>query len=1299
MRFLKRLGSAFTWSVSILAWLIGGLAALLFIGFVWLTATASGTHWLIGQVNQRVDGFHVAASAGTFWSGLTLDDLQYRQADGLHLDAQHVQAQLDWRQFWHLNLQLKTLTATDVQIHLPARPQTAPAGPPIDWNHLPLALPVGVDAQNLSLQRVALILADGSTYRLDDLQGSLQATRKAITLHLSRSAWALPQSVQVSMQGDLSVATASPHRVVGRIQTGVGLPQGWLDAEVGLSGRLADIRSTWAAQWIGLQTVGGVDVPAAQVTASAQITPERLVLDRVAVDMLGGTFCARGQLDYASGLNLVLDGRAEALDPALLSPSLAGRLGFDFHTRLEQPAGTSTPVAQVDLTQVQGTLARVLIRKLDAHLSMADRQVHLVIDGAQIAQGSLKLDAQLGLQGEQPLTLTLATQNLNLAPFLSGLPTGATTRISLKARANGQLGVHPNQDMQLALALEPVDASVTIPKTHDTPALNESLTGMLRGTIRGHTAQIERSQWQWGDAQLTAQGRIDWGQADLPMALTAKLSVPDLARLPWAMFRLPSASGSIQLATNLSGSLTHPEGTLSLNGKQLGVAGWQLARLDAQGRVDRGTGSVADPPVHLQVRAQGLSQSQGPRSVSKMQGKPAGKDQPTSLKRWLNRLTLNVSGRWAQQTITLDADALEGTLAVGLQGGMQNQNWRGMLDRFDLAAKKSTHSARGLADWGHWRLQVPARLELGAARQQLDKACLSQGDSRVCLAGNHQAQTSSGTLTADLALKLLEPWFSLGLNMPGRLKLDAQGDVKAGVPSGHVHVTLPDSRFSASALANGKLFAYRQAHLNAEIKQEQATLDYRIDVPQLLTAQGSGSVALAGHQDLNLSTKITLADLGALSFALPQVSHLTGHATADVQVIGPLMQPKPSGRIQIQDLAFMLPDTGVGYRDGGLNGQIDSQGQLRFSGQLTGLETSPPSASSSTSVTVKPADSNTSTSAEQASIAVRHLILSGTGDLAHLPDWQIQAIIKGNAVPVLRIPSLFVDASPNLTIKADQSGATLGGSMLLPTVTARIEKLPDSAVRSTPDLVIVGAKSASKSPGYPIQGDISLKLGDQVTLAGMGFSTGITGGLDLRLRPGKPITAYGEIDLKNGIYKAYGQNLAIQSGQLIFVGPLTDPGLAVSAARTVDTTVVGLKIGGTLHDPKTTVFSQPSMPESDALSLLLTGRKLNDGSSADASVLLNAIAGLGISQGDDIAREIGQKFGLDTVGLDTTGGIAGTRLTLGKRLGDNLLVRYAVGVTTGVGEVITRYKLNKLFAIEVTASPAATGGDLIYRIH
>lgn len=98
-------------------------------------------------------------------------------------------------------------------------------------------------------------------------------------------------------------------------------------------------------------------------------------------------------------------------------------------------------------------------------------------------------------------------------------------------------------------------------------------------------------------------------------------------------------------------------------------------------------------------------------------------------------------------------------------------------------------------------------------------------------------------------------------------------------------------------------------------------------------------------------------------------------------------------------------------------------------------------------------------------------------------------------------------------------------------------------------------------------------------------------------------------------------------------------------------------------------------------------------------MLMNAIAGLGVAQGNDIVRDIGQKFGFDSVGLDTSGGFGDTQLSLGKKIGDRLFVRYAVGVVNGLSEIITQYKLSNLFSIEVTTSPDATGGDLIYRIH
>ncbi|HZJ81616.1 MAG TPA: translocation/assembly module TamB domain-containing protein, partial [Guyparkeria sp.] len=61
-------------------------------------------------------------------------------------------------------------------------------------------------------------------------------------------------------------------------------------------------------------------------------------------------------------------------------------------------------------------------------------------------------------------------------------------------------------------------------------------------------------------------------------------------------------------------------------------------------------------------------------------------------------------------------------------------------------------------------------------------------------------------------------------------------------------------------------------------------------------------------------------------------------------------------------------------------------------------------------------------------------------------------------------------------------------------------------------------------------------------------------------------------------------------------------------------------------------------------------------------------------------------------------GVEGTRLSVGKRIGENLLVRYAVGVFDGVGEVITSYRLNRFLRLELSSSAESQSGDLIYQI-
>jgi translocation and assembly module TamB len=253
-------------------------------------------------------------------------------------------------------------------------------------------------------------------------------------------------------------------------------------------------------------------------------------------------------------------------------------------------------------------------------------------------------------------------------------------------------------------------------------------------------------------------------------------------------------------------------------------------------------------------------------------------------------------------------------------------------------------------------------------------------------------------------------------------------------------------------------------------------------------------------------------------------------------------------------------------------------------------------------------------------------------------------------------------------------------------------------VRESPDLVLARQEEKTAA-GYRVRTDVEVVLGERVHLEGMGFSAGLAGRIRLRGSGNDPIAAFGEVDIKEGRYEAYGQDLRITRGRLTFNGPLDDPGLDVRASRTAGAYQAGLELTGTLRDPRSRVFSVPDLSESDALSLLLTGKRLSEGGAgADATMLLNALAGLGVARADDIARDIGQTVGFDELGLDTDDGLYGTQLTVGKRINSRLLVRYAVGLFDGVGKVITVYNINRYLDLEISHGPEAQGGDLIFRI-
>ncbi len=1330
---LQTLARLIVW---LFVWLLGGGTIALLAGFMWLTTTPQGSRWAIDQATKAVTGLSIQSVQGTFFSQLELRQIQYHDATGLAVHLQTAFLHWDWRQLWRGRLQVNQLSLHTGQITLPAT-ASAPAqarSAPMNFVDLPLSLPLAITVNALNVTDVTLIQAvapDGApfhpeaqlesppSYHLIALRARGSLTGDSLNLQVQSAKADLPADSQAELSGSLTVGTPAPHRIEGVVQSVVALPQGWLSSEIHLGGSLAEISLALASRW------DGFDAPSATLTAKARLTLARLTLDSLNLDTLGGTLCSQGTVKYADGLALSLHGRASALNPARLNSAAHGQLGFDYQLDYTQPQTTQTqgaaaeksaptPQMALKLSALSGKIAGTPFNHLNVEAHLAHQQLSGSISGGAVAGGTLQAQWHYGLTGNQPIKLSADVTAVSLDALLAqGAAEHAHGTLTAHLALAGALGAKMPEDSALKFSLIAPKASLGFAELPRPALQNNALTSQpislpmtahIAGSIANQKLTIDPSTLAIADTALRAEGQWGWQPDAPPAQIRVDLSAPELAHLPWAAFGLPPVAGAVQINTRLSGSVRAPRVTLDFSARHLAFERWHLAQFKAQGQLGSPLAATVPSqgawPFKMAMQANDLMEE----SAS---GKPSSDKKIAPPQRWLNTLNLALNGTLpalntlsaasgsaaikTTQTLTLSAQSPHGKLTLAANGSGQGQDWRGVIARLDLSALSFKQHALG-----SWRLSKPVVLRASPRIQQLAEACLTgQGNTPAapaqwCFAGVHAGDEMKGQLSLNsplaTVLDLAAPWLPKGLTdlpnlskaVPGRMILSVNGGLQAGKPSGVLKLSLPDSQFSLPHLADGKVFTYQNLVLDAALVADAFKFDLAGDLPHLAHLESHGSIKLSRGYPLDILSKINLPDLSALAFLLPSVSQLKGKAQAAIQLGGVLAAPKPSGTLNISELAFALPDTGVGYDQGAINGEINAAGQLTFAGQLHGMVDEAP---------VKSARS-----------ADRQIHVHGTGDLAHLPQWQVNAQIQGNGVPVLRIPSMKIDASPDMALQATQAGASLSGTVQLPIVDARIEKLPEGVVKSSDDLVIVGAKPQPIAAGYPLTGDIKLSLGDTVNLTGMGFSTGLTGALDLRLRPQKPLAAFGEIDLKNGKYKAYGQDLSISQGRLLFVGPLDDPGLAVTAQRTIDSTTVGLNLGGTLYHPKTTVFSSPSIPESDALSLLLTGRRLNDGTAADSSVLLNAVASLGIARGDDILRDVGQKFGFDSIGLDTTGGLTGTRFSVGKKIGDRLLVRYAIGVLTGVGQIITEYQLNKYFSIEITSSPVATGGDVIYRI-
>jgi translocation and assembly module TamB len=572
------------------------------------------------------------------------------------------------------------------------------------------------------------------------------------------------------------------------------------------------------------------------------------------------------------------------------------------------------------------------------------------------------------------------------------------------------------------------------------------------------------------------------------------------------------------------------------------------------------------------------------------------------------------------------------------------------------------------ADWtlpetGAWSLVAPTGVTLAQSQLKLGDACWTQQAARLCLTaqahGEHGGRQEVKLRVRDFPLARLEQRLDGTAALSAELQRDARGlrgtarlDLGAGTLrwSDAENQSLPFGPGRATARLDGAgLTGVGQLDLPG-----QSPLTFELQLPGYRPEQG-------GAARLRAQISADIHDLSPLEPFVADLQQPRGALRARVEIAGTPAQPQWSGSVTLTDGA-------AGYERAGI--------------QLTGIEAE-----------LHAGDAGALSFAARARSGGGALRAHGSL-MQQDSGWQGHVSLTGNDFLAMSQRLVEVTLSPALDIVLADNTAHVTGEVLIPKARLAHENTT-GAVLPSRDAVITDREKSAR--GIQVMSDVTVRLGKAVRVASQGLSGRIEGSLQVSDRPGRVSTGRGELTLREGIYKAYGQDLAIEQGRVIYHDtPLDEPELDLRAVRRNHDVRVGLRVRGPLQAPQAELFSEPALPQSDALSQLLTGRPMNEASGDQGRSLMLAANALGLSGGNLLASRIAQSFGLDA--FEFTGVEASsTGVTIGKYLTPRLYLSYGTSLLDAAeGLFRLRYQFNRRWTLQTESGKSGTGGDLFF---
>lgn len=1243
------------------------LGALLLLGvaaIAWIVNTQSGTRSIARIAVDALGGkLALGEVNGTIAGPLTVTGLRYNDPEsGIDAKLQRLHVDLVLTDIFTalVHVHEVQVSGIDVALSEPTKPPENPQKP------FTLKPPIDIEIDSFAL--------DSARVRRDQTL-LVELTRAAFSGHWTSRDLAVKKLDVHSPQGEVEFAGGVRQR---GIYTGDGHGTfRWKVGERSYAGTL-DTHAQGADATLMLNLSAPVELQLqAQVTQkktwpwrftleTPRFDPREELLPDSSITSLAASLSGHGSADEgAISGKLVLND-----EPLMIEPLRFIRNGDDLaiDTVLRISHGNSGAIhlsGEVHLGREPVT-AKVAATWHDIVVPVAWVGQALYTHGRLDVQGSAEAYAAQG-------ALALGPQDrvADIALDLQGTP----QRVELKqfdiSQEGGRLQARGRIDLQPQLAW---DMSATA-KDFDPGAFAAAWRGKLGFELASQGRMLEKgpeAKLQLTQLRGELRGRPLSGNADVSLAppliasgtaalksgkselqfrgrngdsLDANVSLNVASLNDW----VPDSGGELQAAFVARGKWPNLSIEGNARGHDLHAAGVRMDSLNVQANVD--DPSNPQGSIHLELAKLTAAGFQFETVRADAKGTPKS-----------HHLALRVSG----EPLALDLD---------LQGAQTDAGWAGSLQNLVINVKDAARLA----------LREPANIVVGKGAAELSQACLVDGRIELCAAGalqpdgairasyslaNLPLALGNALATADLPIKLEGT-----LQGHGEIRRTPQGELFGDVliesDSGSVFRNIATVPGDETQEPPQKLLGYRGFKVAATLSGPDARATFDTQLEPNATLHGEANVHDLGRAETPIAGRVRgqIPDLAPLAVFAPQLANVHGRIDADIALAGTVQKPEVSGLISGAELAADIPAVGLKLKKGELQVRPAPSGDITVDGAIVSGD--------------------------------GRLQFTGKADRAGRVDMHV----GGDRVLAADIPGAHVIVTPNLNLVRTPERVTLNGDVAIPEATINLQKLPRGgahAQAASSDVIVVDAttREEAEAEKAPVFAEITVNIGKKVELTGFGLQANVEGALQVRESPGQPTLGSGEVRVA-GKYKAYGQDLTIQRGQLLYAWtPLDNPNLNIEATRTVETVTAGLRIRGSAKTPELTVYSDPPMSEANALSYLVAGKPIDQIGSgdSDAGAMQSAARSLGVAGGGLLAKSLGKRLGVDELSVKDDEMIGGSALTVGQYLSPRLYLSYGVGLFEP-GDVITlRYKLSDDLALQTQRGPEDTRAGIEYRI-